>query len=168
MRRTGLLRALVAIAAVALAVWAWYTWWPSDERAIRRRLDALAATVNEDVPEGLGTVTRAAAIGSYFTDTVVVDFGSGAPPIHGREALIGIAARATPRAAGYTLAIDDVAVALNAEGNADVTCVATLTRRDAASGERSIDARELQLAMTKTDGDWRIARVTALDTLRRE
>ena len=168
MSRTGQVKALGALAAVALAIWAWQAWWPGDERAIRRRLDALAAAVNEDAPEGLGTVTRAASIGAYFTDTVVVDPGSGAQPFQGREALIGLATRVTPRAAGYTLDIDAVEVVVNAYGSADVTCVATLTRHNPATGERSIDARELQLGLTKSDGDWRIARVTALDTLRRE
>ncbi|HEV3486059.1 MAG TPA: nuclear transport factor 2 family protein [Vicinamibacterales bacterium] len=168
MRRTTQVRAAGVVAAVALGVWAWSTWWPSDERAIRRRLEALASAVNEAAPEGVGTITRAAGIGSYFTEDVVVDLGVGNTPIQGREALIGVAARVNPSSAGYTLEFDDLAVDVGESGSASVRCAATLTRTNRATGERITDARELQLAMTKADGSWRIARVTALDTLRRE
>ena len=169
MTRTSQLRALGAVAIIAGGIWAWQTWWPGDERAIRGRLDALAAVVNEPAAEGLGTVARAAEIGSYFTQDVVVDLGRGSAPIQGRETLIGLAARLPPGTAAYTLEFDDVSVDVAPEGGvADVRCAATFTRRNESTGERSIDARELQLGMTKSDGHWRIARVTAVDTLRRE
>jgi hypothetical protein len=168
MSRVWQVRAMAAVAATALALWAWHMWWPSDERAIRRRLDTLAATVNEPVPDGLGTVTRAAEIGSYFTDSVTIDLGPGSTPIQGREPLIALATRMPSGAGGYTLQFDEVAVAVSGGSSADVTCAATLRRRNATTGEQSIDARELQLGLVKADGVWRIARVTALDTLRRE
>lgn len=157
------------LAAIALGVWLWSTWWPSDERAIRRRLDRLAAAFNEPAPEGLGTVTRATEIGSYFTDDVTIDLGAGSTPIQGRETVIGIAARLQPRAGGYTLDLDGVTVdVIEEDGLASVNLVAILSGRHEATGDRTTDARELRLGMTKADGEWRIARVTALDTLRRE
>ena len=168
MTRAIQVRAVGLVAAIAFALWAWTTWWPSDERAIRRRLDALASAVNEAAPEGLGTITRAAGIGSYFTEDVVVDLAAGNTPIQGREALVGVAARLDPSSAGYTLEFDDVAVDVGESGSASVRCAAMVTRTSRATGERTTDARELQLAMTKADGTWRIARVTAPDTLRRE
>ena len=42
-----------------------------------RRLDALRDEVNASTKDGLGTALRAAQIGSYFTDDVVVDLGEG-------------------------------------------------------------------------------------------
>jgi len=171
-RATGKRTALIvlgAIAAIAVAVWAWNAWWPSDERAIRQRLGALAETVNEHAPEGLGTVTRATQIGGYFTDDVAIDLGSGTPPIRSRETLIGIAARMSPRLAGHTLEFDDVTVAIDSnQGTATVNLVAIWTRSQGSSSGSGTDARELQLGMTKADGAWRIERVTALDTLRRQ
>ena len=96
MTRAALVRAVAAAVAVAAGVWATYTYWPSDERAIRRQLDALAAAVNEDAAEGLGSVARAAQIGAYFTDDVVVELGQGMGPIQGRESVTGMAARLPP------------------------------------------------------------------------
>jgi hypothetical protein len=169
MMRTSLLGLVAAIAVVAGGIWAWHTWWPGDGPAIRRQLDALASTVNEEVTEGLGTVARAAEIGSYFSQDVMIDLGQGAPPIQGRETLIGLAARLQTPTAAHTLAFEDVTVDVRPGADAaDVTCAATLTRRNPSTGERAVDARELQLGMTKSDGVWRIARVTAVDTLRRQ
>jgi ketosteroid isomerase-like protein len=150
-------------------VWGFFTLWPSDERAIRRQLDALAATVNEEAPEGLGSVARAAQVGGYFTEDVVIELGQGMPTIHGREGVIGMAARLPLRGAGYELRFEDVSVSVGPEGDAaDVNVAAMVTRRNDATGERSVDARELRLGMRKADNVWRIARVSAVDTLRRE
>ena len=169
MMHAAQLRALGAAAIVAAGVWAWFAWWPSDERAIRRRLGDLAATVKDAAPEGIVTVARAAQIGSYFTPDVVIDLGQGSGPISGRESLIAAAARLQPRSDDVTLEFDEVSVEVNAEaGVADVALAAVVTRRNTATGERATDARELQLGMTKDEGVWRIARVAAVDALRRE
>jgi ketosteroid isomerase-like protein len=169
MTRAALVRAIVAVAALAAGVWAFYTFWPSDESAIRRQLDALAATVNEDAAEGLGSVARAAQIGAYFTEDVVVELGQGMSPIQGRESVIGMAARLPAGPGGYDLQFDDVSVTVAPEGNAaDVNAAAMLTRRQDPTAERSVDPREVSLGMKKVDGVWRIARATAVDTLRRD
>lgn len=169
MTRAALARVVVVAAALAVAIWAFYTFWPSDERAIRRQLDALAATVSEDAVEGLGSVARAAQVGAYFTDDVVVELGQGMAPLHGRESVIGMAARLPPGPGGYDLRFEDVTVNIGPQPEAaDVNAAAMLTRRNDATGERSVDAREVSLGMRKVDGVWRIARVTAVDTLRRD
>jgi hypothetical protein len=169
MTRRSQFRAVGAVALLAGGIWLWQAWWPGDERAIRRRLDSLAAAVNERAAEGLGTVARAAHVGSYFTEDVTVDLGQSSAPIQGRDTLMALTARLQPGTAAYTLEFDDVSVDVTPEGSAaDVRCAATLTRRNESTGERSIDARELRLTLTKTEGVWRIARATALDTLRRE
>ena len=129
----------------------------------------LKQAVNEDAAEGLGSVARAAQIGAYFTDDVVVELGQGMGPIQGRESVTGMAARLPPGPGGYDLQFDDVSVNVAPHGDAaDVDAAAMLTRRNDATGERSVDAREVSLGMRKVDGVWRIARVTAVDTLRRD
>lgn len=169
MTRTTRVRILAAVAVLAGAAWAWHTWWPDDERAIRRRLDALAGAVNQDAGDGLAAVGRAAEIGGFFTHDVVIDPGQGSAPVQGREAVIGLAARLPAGPAGYTLEFDDVNVTVGPDAAAaDVRVLALLTRRSGPARERSTEARELQLVVTKQDGEWRIARATAVDTLRRE
>ena len=82
-----------ALGLTLLVIWGWRSWWPDDRRDIRRRLNAFESEFNDSTTEGLGTVARAARIGSYFTDDVVIELGQGSPPIRGRETLIGMASR---------------------------------------------------------------------------
>jgi SnoaL-like domain len=172
MTRTAQLKAVGIAAVLAAGVWGWHTWRPGDERAIRRQLDRLADTVNEILPEqaaGVGSVARAAQVGGFFTEDVVVDLGQGFAPMHGRETVIAMAARLPSGPGSFTLRFDDVTVTVDpATSLADVRLAATLTARNQSSGERTVDARELQLAMRKTDSVWRITHVTAVDALRRQ
>jgi SnoaL-like domain len=158
--------AVVAIVIVGLVL-AWRNWSSNDERAIRHRLDALTADVNSTASEGLATVVRAADISSYFTEDVVVDLGEGAAPIVGRATLVGMAARLQRRTAAFSLRFDDIGVTFGADRTtADVALTASFVSRDGKAGDQSMDAREFALAMTKRSGEWRIARVSAVDTLR--
>lgn len=157
--------AVVAAIAIAAAGWWWYSGDPA-ERAIRGRLQALAGEFNESTTDGLGTVARAARLGSYFTDDVAIELGQGSPAIQGRETLIGMAARLQPRTAAFELELDDVGVEMVDETHANVTLTIVIRRRNVSSGEESIDAREFSTEMRYADGDWRLARVVAIDTLR--
>ena len=159
-------RRSAAIAAVAVCggTWAWFAFWPGPEAQIQRRLQTFAAEFNESTADGLGTVARAARLGSYFTDDVVVDLGPGAPPIQGRETLIGMAARLQPRTAAFRLELLDVTVVLRTADSADVSLTAAF-RRDAGGGE-SIDARELAITMIETGGEWRMSGVRIVEAFR--
>lgn len=146
-----------------------YAFWPgSDERAIRRALVSLADEFNQPAGEGLATMARAAQLGSYFSEDVVVDLGSGAGQIQGRDRLTAMAAQLQPRTTAFRVALDDVDVEMSgADGGADVTLTVRFIRRDSTADEPSTDAREFVLRMAKTGGRWRIARATAVDTFRK-
>ncbi len=162
-RSRGFLAAVVA----ALAALAWLFWPEGDDRAIKRRLNELVEHVNASGAEGLGAVTRAAEIGAYFTDDVVVDLGQGTAPIAGRETLIGMATRFQPSTMSRLVSLEDVTVAKRqGAAIADVALTVTLTGPDARTGEQTMDAREFALEMRKDAGEWLIARATAVDTLR--
>jgi hypothetical protein len=161
--------ARLGLAAVALVVilFAWRSWGSGDERAIRQRLDALTVAVNTTAGEGLAAVTHAAELADFFTDDVVVDLGKGASPIVGRATLIGMASRLQRRTAAFRLRFDDVGVRLGADNTtADVALTASFIQRGDGTGAESMDAREFAVAVAKQSGVWRIARVTAVDTLR--
>jgi ketosteroid isomerase-like protein len=159
-------RAVVVMAlAVFLGVSAWRTWWPSDERQIRQRLQAFAADFNRSTTDGLGTAARAEHFGTYFTEDVVVDLGKGSPPIEGRETLVGMAGRLQARTAAFRLELVDLTVHVSGESAAEVSLTATVKRRLSVA-EESIDARELSVEMAKTDGDWRVRRVRTVDPFR--
>jgi hypothetical protein len=152
---------------VGAGVFAWQTRQTADERAIRSRLDSLRNDVNTSTKDGIGVALHAAQIGAYFTEDALVELGEGAAPIRGRETLIGMVARLQPRTAAFRLDLEDITSEMNpGSDTADVLLTASFTRRNISTGEESLDAREYALVMTKAAGTWRIARITAIDTLR--
>ena len=163
MRRASAFLLVVSIVLAAAAVW---HYWPSDEREIRRRLEDFAREFNESTTDGLGTVARAARLGSFFTEDVVIELGPGSSPIHGRETLMGMAARLQPRTAAFMMELKDVNVAVGEGDVAEVNLTAVFRRRSMATGEESLDAREFTLAVVKRSGEWLVNRVTAVDTLK--
>ena len=80
---------------------------------------------------------------------------------------MGMIARLQPRTAAFRMDLDDITIDM-APGStaADVLLTASFVRRNISTGEESLDAREYALVMTKSDGTWRISRITAIDTLR--
>jgi len=161
------IRVVIAVALAGLAYVTWRGRQSDDERAIRSRIDALRKEINASTTDGLGTLAHAAQIGSYFTEDVTIDLGEGATPIHTRDTLMGIAARLQPRTAAFRLDVDDVSVEMvPGAAAADVLLTASFVRRSLSTGEESLDAREFSLVCQKDGGTWRIARVTAIDTLR--
>jgi hypothetical protein len=155
-----------AAAVAALAIWAWLSHGSDDERAIRRRLAEFADDFNTGTTDGFGLAARAAKIGSYFTDDIVLDLGSGTGPITGRETLMAMATRLQPRSAAFELELDDVIVEVAPGDVAEVTLTTLFRRRGVTSGETSLDAREFSIGMRKVGGDWRASRITAVDILR--
>ena len=109
---------------------------------------------------------RGKQLGAFFAEDVDVDLGQGAAPIRGRETVVGMAERLQPRTAAFRLQFEDVSVAMAPNGEAaDVHLTAEFIRRSIATGDESLDAREFTIGMRRVGGDWRIAGVTAVDTL---
>lgn len=163
-------RAWIGAISLAVAVIAGYLTWRAvgspEEREIRSRLQELAAEFNASTTDGLGTVARAARIGQFFTSDVVVELGQGSPPIHGRDTLIGMAARLQPRTAAFVVELQDITVQLLDANRAEAALTLVIRRRGIGSGEESLDAREFSSDLRKDEGTWRLERVVAIDTLR--
>lgn len=137
-----------------------------EEAAIRSRLTALVGEANKPAAEGLALVAHAASVGDYFTPDTVVDLGAGSTPIQGREMLIGMVARLQPRTAAYRVELDDVEVRVGEDGDAATVEATVIVTPRRPGPDEGVDAREFALTLTKTDGVWRIARMTAVQTLR--
>jgi hypothetical protein len=148
---------------VVVLAWLWFG-SGGEEAAVRRRLGQLASDINAGTTEGVDTVARAVQIGSYFTDDVVIDLGRGASPIQGRLLVMDMAGRLQPRTGRFTVRVADINVQLAGETAADVELTAEIIPRD--ESDEYLDAREFKAALSKADGVWRIARVTAVQALR--
>jgi hypothetical protein len=159
--------AIIVGVVVALAAAAVYFTSPGDEGAeIRKRLQQLTDDVNKSTLDGSGTEAKAIQLASFFTDDVDVDLGQGSAPIHGRETVLGMAERLQPRTAAFQLKLEDVTVAMGPDGQtADVHLTAEFIRRSITTGEESLDAREFAMVMRRAGSEWKIARVTVVETL---
>lgn len=157
---------LVAVAIAAAGFWMWRSAATPAERAIRNRFQQFAEELNAGTTDGLGTIARAARIGQFFTPDVVVELGRGSPPIHGRETLIGMSARLQPRTAAFVFEFSDVTIDVVDQTRAEVAFTMVIRRRSMESRQESIDAREFSVEMRNTDGEWRVSRAVAIDTLR--
>jgi hypothetical protein len=155
-------RTLVAVAVLAALAWGAYAWWPSEERRVLRRVDALEDILNEQPESGLALVARAGQLATFVEPDVVFDPGRGAGAIHGRERLMALAARAPNSGGAFAVNFLDASATVNG-AQAKVRMTATISWID-ARGEENVDAREFELEMRKTD-DWRIARITGIDAI---
>lgn len=155
--------AVAAVLCVTLAAC-----WSRDERAvIRQRLDAFVDAVNKGGGSGLaGAATHAIGLADFFTNDVVITLGDGSAPIRGRDMLMSMAMRLQPRTAEYTLDFEDVNVQLASdEQSAEVDLTAEFIRREGGA-RQSMDAREFKLQMRRDEGEWKIATVDAIKTLK--
>lgn len=166
MARTRQAAALAALVLAAIGLWIWWTAPSPEEREIRRRLDEFTATFNAANGEGPGSLTQAVRLGQFFTEDVVVELGGGSPPIHGRDTVMGVAARLQPRAAGFHLELVDVAVSGLEEDRAELSLTAVVRRRGPWPAEDALDAREFSAEIRKPDDRWQISRLSAIATLR--
>jgi hypothetical protein len=162
-----------ALLTVTVLTFASCSWWQGDRAIIIARLNALVEQVNTHAPDGLGSLSRAAQIGQFFTDDVIVELGRGSAPVTGRETLMAMAARLEPRTSGFTVKLTDINVLVTPhDQSADINLTAEIIRKapvpggPAASAGPSMDAREFAAIMRKVDGEWKIARLTAVDTLK--
>jgi ketosteroid isomerase-like protein len=158
------------LVVVFLAVGGWLAWtifFPSEEQLIRSRLDEIVDTVNAPSTDGVGKLADAARLASFFTEDVTIDAGGPYPPMRGREAVVGAAAAAGRAAAGFELAFVDIQVAVGETNTAAAHLTATLTWTNAQTGERTVDAREVELALRKEAGEWRVAAATPVQVLTR-
>ena len=163
-------RAAIVFLVLAVSMSA-CSWWQGDKALIIARLNALVEQMNAHGENGLGSLARAAQIGQFFTDDVIVELGRGSAPMTGRDTLMAMAARLEPRTSGFTVKLTDINVLVTpADQSADVNLTAEIIRKAPATGAAaagpSMDAREFTVIMRKVDGEWKVARLTAVDTLK--
>lgn len=162
------LRVLVALAVVALGIWAWRTFFPSPESVIRSRLVKLAKLNSFEPGEGNFAKTYAVQkLDDYFTADVTVDLNvRGYEPLSfsGRQDLVSSVSRLRFYLRGLKVELPDINVTLGPDKQ---TATADITVKVTISGERDFFVQEMKVTFKKTDGKWLIDHAETVKTLGR-
>lgn len=158
---------LVALVAVGLALLGWAIFArETDEEAIRRRLDAIAAAVAIIPDEGI--LPRAGRVKSGLVESLEKQATVTIPEVGervDRETLIGAAVGAGQRWRTGDLSWTDVTVAVRGD-TAHVDATAKLTAT--GGGQPRSDERKVALDLRKADGEWVVTAVDVSPSAREE
>ncbi len=158
-----------AVLVVGAAVWGYGLLFPSPEDEIRRQLDALAEAAS--VAPGatnLERMARAARLGRFVTEDVVIDLGGRLSAARGRQAVIGVAARTPVSADGVAFEFLDERIVLAGDAvSATVTVTVRGTGVSLATGDEWADTIELDMRWQEVADQWLVASVTAVEAIQR-
>jgi hypothetical protein len=131
-----------------------YRYWPDDNRVVRRHLIHLAEALSVPGKETeVERMTRVAALREYFAPDVHVS--ADGRDITSRDDLIATLVAWTPPPGGFSVEVADQTVTLaDDHSTARIALTAKVVSKDLTSGEAIVDARDLDIVMTKTPGDW--------------
>jgi hypothetical protein len=140
-----------------------FKWWPSDERAVRQQLDAVADTLTVPSTDAdLSRVARLAELRGYLAPDVRVRFAGLDLP--SRDALLALVEGWRLPPGGVFVEFADERVTLPGDDTADVRLTAKITSRDERTGEPAVDAHDTEVRLAKRDGDWVITSVESPET----
>jgi hypothetical protein len=158
---------IILIAAViGLAVWLWGVLFPSPEKVVRSRLNALAKAISFSSSGGaLGKAYDAQKAANFFTTDVDVDLnvaGYDSISLHGRDEVLHVALAARSRLSSLKVEFPDMNITIDPGGE---TAKVNLTAKATMPGEKDISAQEFNFMLKKVDGKWLIYKVETVKTL---
>lgn len=150
----------VALAAAVVPLSA-YLLAPGEERRVRGRLEAVAATLSTPAREpDLARLGRIARLRESFTPDAVIYFEREAmQPIRDRDQISGLAANALSQLGPMKVELRDIRISFRdgSSSVADVRLEVRLVSRDPHTEPETLDARALGLTLRKIDGEWLVA-----------
>jgi hypothetical protein len=148
------------------AGWALWAWWFADERTIKRRLHEVAETLSlASHDSDLARLSRLVRMRVYLAEDIRIQWGASREVVS-REAVLAAAGRWVPPPSGILVEFVDVEVDLAEDANsAQVRLIARVSGVDALSGEPTLDANDVHLAMVKREGTWVIASANAVEVV---
>jgi hypothetical protein len=154
----------VAAVVAVLAAYFTYQWWFSPQRAIKRQLGELAATLSApaDSRGDIDRLARAARLRRYFAPDVHVKTrwsNSAAAEasdneLTSRDAVIAAAAAWAPSADWWRVDFVDVQVTLDSASAARGYMTVEVTTPDPATGQPVVDAHEAIVELARRDEAW--------------
>jgi hypothetical protein len=154
----------VAIVLAALTGYFVYQWWFNPNRMVKARLGDLAAVLTVPANEmELGRVTRLAQLRKFATADVHVRVGKNGADLTSRDEVLGALGAFTPPPGGWNVDFVDADVRINSDGTARAYVTADVTTRDPATGQQTLDSRDVTFSFVKQDGDWLINQADVKD-----
>jgi hypothetical protein len=159
-------RAIGAAALIGLGIWLWWIFFPSPERAIRSRVNALAKTISFKAGDGI--VSRgyhAEKAAGFFTTNVEINVDiHGFRPfeINGRDEVLQALMYTARTWRELKVEFLDVNITLAPDKQ---SATANLTGKANAPGERDFDVQEFNFYFRKTEDGWMIYKVETVNTL---
>lgn len=161
-------RRIVIVAVVCLAVWlTWRYVFPSDEAQIRRVLESITDAVGSgDAGEGqVAHIARAASMRNELDPQIVVDAGPPFSQISGRDAVVAAVARLNSMVRDLDIGLNDVQTTVAPDRTAARSSLTVEASFRDERGERVVDARELDVAFRRLDGEWVVSQVALVRAL---
>jgi len=160
------LRVLGGLFLAGLAVWLWTILFPSPQKIIRQRLEAVARCVS--FAPGEGTLVRLAGaqgLAGYFATNAEINIEI---PGHDRLVITGrneiTQATLTARSAFGSLQVKFLDISVQVAPNRQSATV-DLTVDANISDQKDVMVQETKIFMHKIDGEWLITRVETVRTL---
>jgi ketosteroid isomerase-like protein len=146
----------VVVAAAAL-----FFLWPSEERRVRERLEALAEAVSMPATEtDLERLARAQRVRGWMREDVRVVFEQAEwPPIEGRDALAAVVARRWgPASARVKVDLEDLTISLAPDGASAVARFkARVVSLEQPDEPATLDGRMVSVSLQRAEGEWVVA-----------
>jgi hypothetical protein len=150
------------------AIWLFRILFPGDEAVIRRQLHDLAAAASfatEEAP--LIKVTNAARVAGHFTPTTSIEISvwdRGRFTINSRDEVRQYAFAARNAVASLSVEVSGIEFA---EGPADDRATVRLTLGGRIGGRAERETQEMELELTRLEGEWLISRARTVEYLAR-
>jgi len=139
---------------------------PSEERRVRRRLEAGAEALSALTQEtGVAQLGRLAQLRAFLAEDVVVYLaGQDDVPIRGRDEIVGLVARVLAPL-GARVELERIRVTIRDGGAvADAGCEARLVSQDPDAQSPVIDARWVSLTWKRFDNTWVVASARVMES----
>ena len=163
MNKTSLVFIIILIAAVSGAV---YFFIQSDGHKVKGRINGLAKQVSREGGEAVvKTALRLRGVGGFLGDPVLLEMenydliGDYTP-----DEVTGLASLASAQFKVFILKFYDIEVEFQDEEFVFVAATAIVTGQ-MSSGEGFDEAKEVDMELIKSGGEWYITRISSIDVL---
>jgi hypothetical protein len=158
-------RGALAVIIVAVAVWAWLTFFPGPEHAIRKRLGEVAQLASFSGREGeLAIPINAQKLTSFFTPDaeISVDVPELRQKFSGQDQLFKAAMAVRSTLLSLKVEMLDINITFAPD---KTSAVANVTLKVRANGDRDFVPQEVKFTLKKVKGQWLIQEAETVRTL---